>query len=389
MAAILHMKTTLILTGLLLLPPTFCERAAGAAAGETGRTNAATRREPMALVSPEVHPDRTVTFRLRGPEAKEVKVSGEWRGQTNVLTNDNGLWSVTIGPLEPDIYGYNFTLDGVPVVDPSNPWVKPMRVARTSVLEVPGDPPRLWEWQSVPHGTVHRHSYFSKSLKMTRRLHVYTPAGYEQDSKKYPVLYLFHGSGDNDATWSDVGRANYIADNLLAQKKSRPMIIVMTDGHAFSGNPTQITTNTINRNVTAFGDDLLKDVMPLVESTYRVKPGRENCAIIGLSMGGGQSLSIGLHHRELFAYVGGMSSYLPGADKAVDEVFPDSKSNLKLLWFACGKDDRLVENARQLSEALKAKGIPHEFKETEGNHNWPVWRRDLGEFMPLLFNERK
>jgi len=355
---------------------------------EGGRTNAPARRDMAATVSPEVHADRTVTFRLRAPDAKEVKVSGEWPGGTKSLTNNEGLWSVTVGPLEPDIYGYNFTLDGVAVVDPNNPWVKPMRAARTSGVEIAGDPPRLWEWQSVPHGTVHEHNYFSKSLSAKRRLHVYTPAGYEKSSKEYPVLYLFHGSGDNDAAWTEFGRAHFIADNLAAQHKAQPMIIVMTDGHAFSGNPTQVTTNLIGRNVAAFGEDLLKDVIPLIESTYRVKADRDHRAIIGLSMGGGQSLGIGLRHRELFAWVGGMSSYLPDAEKAVDEIFADTKPTLKLLWFACGKDDRLVENARQLSTALKAKGIPHEFKETAGNHSWPVWRRYLGDFMPLLFHDR-
>ena len=360
-----------------------------APAQDTPRTNAPPRRDMASVVSPEIHPDKTVTFRLRAAEAKSVKVGGEWPGGTKELANNDGMWSVTIGPLEPDIYGYSLTIDGVTVVDPNNPWVKPMRAARTSVLEVPGDPPRLWEWQSVPHGTVHVHDYFSKALDHQRRLHVYTPPGYEKDSKEYAVLYLFHGSGDNDATWTEVGRANFISDNLFAQHKTMPMIIVMTDGHAVTGNPTTVSTNMISRNVTAFGEDLLKDVIPLVESTYRVKTGRDNRAIIGLSMGGGQSLSIGLRHREMFAYVGGMSSYLPGADKTVEELFPDGKSNLKLLWFACGKDDRLVENARQLSSALKAKGIPHEFKETAGNHSWPVWRRYLGEFMPLLFTETK
>jgi enterochelin esterase family protein len=350
------------------------------------RTNPPVRRDLASVVSPEVHADRTVTFRLRAAEARQVKVAGEWPGGAKELTNNEGIWSVTLGPLEPDIYGYSLTIDGVTVVDPNNPWVKPMRAARTSVVEVPGTPPRLWEWRSVPHGTVHVQDYFSKSLDRKRRVHVYTPPGYEKDSKKYAVLYLFHGSGDNDATWTEVGRANFIADNLQAEHKAVPMIIVMTDGHAYTGNPTVISTNMISRNVTDFGQDLLKDVMPLVESTYRVKTGRENRAIIGLSMGGGQSLSIGLRHRELFGYVGGMSSYLPGAEKTVEELFPDSKSNLKLLWFACGKDDRLVENARQLSSALKVKGIPHEFKETEGNHSWPVWRRYLGDFMPLLFN---
>jgi len=330
-----------------------------------------------------------VTFRLRAPNATEVKVAGEWASGATALTNQEGIWSATIGPLEPDIYGYSLTIDGVSIVDPNNPWVKPMRAARTSVLEIPGDPPRVWEFQSVPHGTVHEHPYFSKSLSRKRRLHVYTPPGYEKNSQKYPVLYLFHGSGDTDATWTSTGHAQFIEDNLLAQHQVKPMIIVMPDGHAFTGNPGQVSTNLMARNVEAFSDDLLKEVMPLIESTYRVKAGRENRAIIGLSMGGGQSLRIGLKHRDLFAWVGGMSSYLPDAQRIVPELFTNGKSNLKLLWFACGKDDRLIENARQFSAALKEQGIPHEFKETRGNHSWPVWRRYLAEFLPLLFAESK
>jgi len=358
-------------------------------ASTVAQTNAPPRRDSAALVSPEVNADGTATFRLRAPNAKEVKISGEWPGGAVSLTNNEGLWSATLGPLEPDIYGYNFTIDGVAVVDPANPWVKPMRAARTSVVEIPGNPPRLWEWQEVPHGTVHQHTYFSKTLGRNRSLHVYTPPGYENKSEKYPVLYLFHGSGDNDATWTAVGRADCIADNLLAQQKTRPMVIVMTDGHALTGNPTQPGTNLIMRNVEAFADDLLKEVMPLVESKYRLKNRRESRAIIGLSMGGGQSLRIGMQHRELFAWVGGMSASLSDADRFVPEAFHESGSNLKLLWFACGRDDRLVENARKLSQALKAKEIPHTFQETAGNHSWPVWRRYLGDFMPLLFTDRK
>lgn len=357
---------------------------------ETPRTNAPSRRGSSSLVSPEVHPDRSVTFRIRAAKAQEVKVSGEWPGGSTTLTNDgNGVWSAKVGPLEPDIYGYSFSVDGLSVVDPNNPWVKPMRGGRTSGVEIPGDPARLWEFQSVTHGTVHEHAYFSKSLQAKRQLHVYTPPGYEKSSLSYPVLYLFHGAGDSDATWTSFGRAHFIADNLLAQHKTKRMIIVMPDGHAFTGNPTQVSTNMISRNVQAFTDDVLKDVMPLVEATYRVKPGRENCAIIGLSMGGGQSLNIGLRHRDKFAWVGGMSSFLPNADSAVADAFGDSKNNLKLLWIACGKDDRLIDNARELSAALKRKNIPHEFKETEGNHSWPVWRRYLGEFMPLLFLDKQ
>jgi enterochelin esterase-like enzyme len=363
---------------------------------ENPRTNAPPRRTSEALVSPEVHPDRTVTFRLRAKDAREVQVAGEWQlagerpgGNTSLKIDSNGVWSVTLGPVEPDIYGYSLIVDKVAIADPGNPWVKPMRATRTSVVEVPGDPARLWEFQAVPHGTIHEHAYFSKSLNRQRRLHVYTPPGYETKSEKYPVLYLFHGAGDNDATWTSLGRAHFIADNLLAQGKTRPMIIVMTDGHASTANPTRVGTNMIARNVEAFGDDLLKDVMPLIESIYRVKANRDNRAIIGLSMGGGQSLFLGLKHRELFAWVGGMSSFLPNADTLIAEVFPESKSNLKLLWIACGKDDRLIENARQLSAALREKNIPHDFKETAGNHSWPVWRRYLGEFMPVLFTEKR
>jgi enterochelin esterase-like enzyme len=363
---------------------------------ESARTNVPPRRSSEALVSPEVHSDRTVTFRLRAKDAREVQVAGEWQlagerlgGNTSLKMDSNGVWSVTIGPVEPDIYGYSLIVDKVTIADPSNPWVKPMRAARTSAVEVPGDPPRLWEFQPVPHGTVHEHVYFSKSLNLKRRLHVYTPPGYETGSDTYPVLYLFHGAGDNDATWTSLGRAHFIADNLLAQRKTKPMIVVMTDGHASTANPARVSTNMIARNVEAFSDDLLKDVMPWIESLYRVKANRDNRAIIGLSMGGGQSLSIGLKHHELFAWVGGMSSFLPNAERLIGEVFPESKSDLKLLWIACGKEDRLIDNARQFSSSLKEKNIPHEFKESAGNHTWPVWRRYLGEFMPLLFTERK
>jgi enterochelin esterase family protein len=383
------MKTTITIVAAILPILQLVAQNSTATTTDTPRTNAPPRRESP-LISPEIQPDRTVTFRLRATNAKEVKVAGEWPGGATSLTKeDTGAWSATVGPLEPDIYGYSLTVDGLSIVDPANPWVKPMRAARTSGLEIPGDPPRLWEFRSVAHGTVHEHTYFSKSLGVKRRLHVYTPPGYEKSPASYPVLYLFHGSGDNDATWTEFGRAHYIADNLLAQNKARPMLIVMTDGHAFTGNPTQVRTDLVSRNVEAFGEDLLNDVIPLIETTYRVKANRESRAIIGLSMGGGQSLAVGLRNRGLFAWVGGMSSYLPNPERVVTGAFSDSKNELKLLWIACGKDDRLIENARQLSAALKERNISHEFKETAGNHSWPVWRRYLGEFMPLLFVETK
>jgi len=263
--------------------------------------------------------------------------------------------------------------------------LKPMRSPRTSVVDVPGDPPRLHDWQEVPHGTVRLHEYASKSLGRRRPLRVYTPPGYDKEvSVSYPVLYLFHGSGDNEATWTSFGRAHLIADNLLAQGKAKAMIIAMTDGHAATaGGPT---------NLEAFGKDLLEDVMPFVEANYRTKADREHRAIVGLSMGGGQSLTVGLNHLDRFAWVGGFSAAIAAPETSVATALADpaaTNAKLRLLWIACGKEDRLVEHATKLSDLLKSKEIRHDLKITEGNHSWPVWRRYLGEFLPLLFTESK
>ena len=343
------------------------------------------------VISPELLSDRRVTFRLRAPQAREVTVSGEWGGKPQELAKDEqGIWSATIGPLAPEIYGYSFTVDGLRIADPGNPALKPMRSPTTSILEVPGQPPLLHEFQEVPHGTVRHHWYASKSLGVRRSLHVYTPPGYDKETQiRYPVLYLFHGSGDNDATWAVLGRAHLIIDNLLAQGKVRPMVVVMTDGHAALPQLTGgVTPNMISRNVEDFGRDLLEDVLPFVESNYRVKKERTQRAIAGLSMGGGQSLTIGLNHLDLFAWVGGFSSFLRNPETTIAKVLTDAKGTnerLKLLWIACGKDDRLIEQAQEMSALLKQKDIRHEFLTTEGNHSWPVWRRYLADFAPLLF----
>jgi len=346
--------------------------------------------QPQApLPSPDVKADRTVTFRIRAPKATEVVLNGEWKGggKLAMTKDEQGVWSVTVGPLERDLYGYSYSVDGMTVTDPSNSVLKPMRSPRTSVVEVPGDPPRLHEYQSVPHGTVRLHEYESKALGLRRPLLVYTPPDYDKDAAaRYPVLYLFHGSGDNEATWTSFGRAHLIADNLLAQGKARAMIIVMTDGHAVVGPEAR------GKNVEMFGKDLLEDVIPFVEANYRTKPDRESRAIVGLSMGGGQSLTVGLNHLELFAWIGGFSSAINNPEGTVASALADpaaTNAKIRLLWIACGKDDGLVKNALALSELLIQKGIRHELKVTEGNHSWPVWRRYLGEFLPLLFVEAK
>lgn len=349
----------------------------------------ATLQQAGPVASPEVHADHTVTFRFRSAAAKEVVLNGEWKGGGKVAMtkDDQNVWSVTVGPLEPDLYGYSFSIDGLAIPDPANAVLKPMRSPRTSVVDVPGDPPRLHEYQNVPHGTVRLHEYASKTLGRRRPLRVYTPPGYDQNPEaRYPVLYLFHGSGDNEATWTSFGHAHLIADNLLAQGKAKAMIIAMTDGHAVVGPEAR------GKNVEAFGSDLLEDVMPFVEANYRTKNDRESRAIVGLSMGGGQSLTVGLNHLERFAWVGGFSSAIRNPETTVASALADpasTNSKLKLLFIACGKDDGLVKDAQGLSDALKAKEIRHELKITEGNHSWPVWRRYLGEFLPLLFTEVK
>jgi enterochelin esterase-like enzyme len=366
-----------------------------------------------AVISPEVHADRTVTFRLRAPGAKEVTVSGEWGGGAKPLVRDEqGTWSVTIGPLVGDIYGYSFSVDGFTTIDPGNPSIKPSRAVRTSIVEVPGDPPRLHEFQNVPHGVVRFHQYRSHSLDRVRGLHVYTPPGYDRDTEaRFPVLYLLHGAGDNDATWAVFGRANLILDNLLAQGKVKPMVVVMPDGHAAAfGPPPGATRPTgapqkkgaaaggppggpgagMSRNIAVFERDLLEDVIPFVESNYRVRTDAAHRAIAGLSMGGGQSLTIGLNHPERFAFVGGFSSAVFNPASSLAAALKDPQmtdKSLRVLWIACGKDDRLIENNKQLVALLKDKGIHHEFLTTEGAHTWPVWRRYLADFAPLLFVE--
>lgn len=342
------------------------------------------------MFSPEIHPDRTVTFRVRAPNATNVSVSGEGIGRATQMERDErGVWSATIGPLEPNLYSYSFVLDGFRILDPANPVVKPELLPSTSVLYVPGDKPLIIDFDpSVPHGTVRLHEYESKSLGKLRGLRVYTPPGYDQNSRaKYPVLYLLHGAGDNQDTWTEFGHAHFILDNLIARGKARPMIVVMPDGHASFAQPQNTSTNAAGRNMAAFERDFTEDIMPFVEKNYRVRPGRENHAIVGLSMGGGQSLTIGLNHLDLFAWVGGMSSSVPNQETFAGLLKDPKVTNKKLmlLWFACGQSDGLLARNKQLDGTLTEHGVRHTFVTTDGAHEWRVWRGNLEAFAPLIF----
>ena len=358
-------------------------RAQSAATGPAAAPTTPARAPAAApVISPDILPDHRVTFRLKAPKATTVTVSGQFVKSPAPMTKDaDGIWSVTLGPIAPDIYEYSFNVDGLAMIDAGNRDFKPMRNPRASILEIPGAPPLLTEFQDVPHGSVTLHWYASKSLARRRPMQVYTPPGYDRDTTaRFPILYLLHGSGDNEATWVAHGHAHWLLDNLIAQGRAKPMIVVMLDGHAIApGSPAARTGNTA-----AFERDLLEDAMPLVAAHYRIAEGAANRAIIGLSMGGGQSLSIGLRHADLFAWVGGMSSSIPEAD-----VLPADAAalngQLKLLWFACGKDDSLVTRNTDFDALLTTRGVQHEFSVTEGNHSWPVWRKYLAVFAPRVF----
>jgi enterochelin esterase-like enzyme len=347
--------------------------------------------------SPVVDGDRT-TFAIYAPKASEVTLSsGEIDrlipGRNKPFTKAengiwNGVWSLTVSPLPPGIYEYSINVDGVSMADPSSPnVVGNVRGARGTV-DVPGPAgkPRHDEWRPIAHGTLTQHWYDSKVTQTRRRIHVYTPAGYGASTKKYPVLYLLHGAGDNDAHWSQLGRANVIADNLLADGKIVPMLIVMTDGHPY--RPQQGEQGGREKAMKMFEDDLLLEVQPLVEKSYRVDTTRARRALAGLSMGGGQTLNVGLGHPDRYAYLGAFSAATGGADGHVQALAKNAAAfnkDSRLFWIRIGKDDFLLQQNRALVESLKKAGLTHVYEETDGAHMWGFWRQALADFLPQLF----
>lgn len=339
------------------------------------------------LVSPEVQTDRRVTFRVHAPKALEVGLFGDWMAPgtlQNMARDDQGVWSVTTAPLDPGIAIYTITIDGITAPDPVNPRLKVRARTSASLVDVPGNPPELWQLRDVPHGTIEINWGKSKVIGDTRAHYVYTPPSYaENPSIRYPVLYLLHGNNDTAAGWTDVGKANFILDNLLAEKKSVPMIIVMPWGHAVPYDGPQ--TN----NTDTFERYLIEDVIPQIETKYRVVSGRDYRAIVGLSMGGGQALQVGLTHLDLFSAVGAFSSAVPGNFENRFKTLLDNPAQtnkkLKLLWIGCGLQDSAFERNRQLVDLLASRRIGFSFLATEGRHNYAIWRRYLAEVAPLLF----
>ena len=342
--------------------------------------------------SARVNPDRTVTFRMEAPKAADVRVSGDLtKGEQALTRDDKGVWTLTIGPLDPAIYAYNFIVDGVRVLDPTSGFIKPGVTTNSTMLEVPPAGNAFYDARPVPHGGVHVHWYDSKAVGAPRSFYVYTPPGYESGRGTYPVLYLLHGSGDTEAGWVQVGRANFILDNLIAEGKAKPMVVVMPFGHPVPAVGLGASgAAATDRN--AFATELMGEILPAVESAYRISGKPEDRAIAGLSMGGGQSLSIGLANTERFGWIGVFSMGLRGSDaeapwaRAVADADAVNK-RLRLFWIACGKADSLLEPAQRLSETLTKRGVRHVFKISDGGHNWWVWRNYLAEFAPMLFQQ--
>ncbi len=347
---------------------------------------------PPWLNTPEVHADNSVTFQFLAPNAQEVKLAREGTEPVAMQKDEKGAWMVTTAPLVPDYYGYSIMVDGVRMLDPYNHLLVPNLLTPANAVHVPG-PGLPWELTDVPRGEIHHHFYKSAVCNDDRDYYVYTPPAYNPAAKtKYPVLYLLHGFSDDASGWTAVGRANVILDNLIAEGKARPMIVVMPLGYGTMemihlGWGAWSHHDVRDENFSKFREYLLTEIIPRVESEYRVDKDRKMRAIAGLSMGGSESLLTGLNNLDKFAWIGAFSSGGIPEDFAKDFPGLDASANqkLKLLWIACGTEDHLITVNRNFREWLKEKGIQHTDIETPGMHTWMVWRRNLSAFAPLLF----
>jgi enterochelin esterase family protein len=359
------------------------------------------------IVSPEIAADNKVTFRVQAPNAKEVRLSGDWMpaegwtpGSVPMTRDEKGVWSYTTEPLTPELYSYSFVIDGFRATDPGSPFLVRDVASIMNIFIIGGGHADLYKVGEVPHGSVTRRWYSSPGLKKNRRITIYTPPGYETGNEKYPVLYLLHGAGGDEEAWITLGRTAQIMDNLIAQKKVKPMIIVMPNGNvsqeAAPGEesrgyykPQFMVPNTMDGTY----EETFQDVIKFVESSYRVKADKANRAIAGLSMGGFHSLHISRIHPNTSDYIGLFSAAILPNQNVTSKVYQNIDGTLKqqmtngykLYWIAIGKTDFLYPNNVEYKAKLDAMGFKYIYRESEGGHTWRNWRVYLSEFTPLLF----
>lgn len=373
-------------------------------------TNALSQFQPSPIVSPEIHENGTVTFRVMAPAADSVKISGSWMtgwGSSEKLTKGTeGVWELNISDLKPDYYNYSYNIDGVRTVDPHNSWVIRDVWNTFSAFILPGKESEFMQLSDQLNGTIQEVWYPSPTLSMEqRRMKVYLPPNYDQTNQDYPVLYLLHGGGGDENAWTELGLANRIMDNLIHSGNAKPMIVVMTNGnpnqesawHMAPGHTPARASDSQNPMATVrFENSLIADVIPFIESRYRVKSSKENRAVTGLSMGGWQTQKLALHYPDMFDYYGVMSmgiiresQFAMSAQNHLDltnqNISNLKESGYKLYWIACGTDDFLFDSVNHMREVLDGHDFDYIYRETDGGHTWDRWRLYLSEFVPMLF----
>ncbi|MFD2200949.1 esterase [Shivajiella indica] len=367
------------------------------------------------IISPEIHEDNTVTFRLLAPDAKSVQVTGDFLptvkidspmgqvdgpGKADLTKNDKGVWEYKSQVLGPELYNYSFIIDGFTTTDPNNPFLIRDVASVTNIFIIGGGHADLYKTNDIPHGTVARRWYDSPGLGMDRRITIYTPPGYESSTEKYPVLYLLHGAGGDEEAWISLGRTAQIMDNLIAEGKAKPMIVVMPNANVIQDaapgegslgyyKPQFMVPKTMDGTYEANFMDIIK----FVESNYRVKADKANRAIAGLSMGGYHTMHISRYYPNTFDYVGLYSAAIMPREDATGKVYSDIDGTLKtqmengykLYWIAIGKTDFLYKANTEYREKLDGMGMKYEYIESEGGHTWRNWRVYLSDFAPKLF----
>ncbi len=375
--------------------------------------------------SPSIASDNKVTFRLSAPQATSVTVRGDFGEPAQMTKNEQGVWSVTVGPLEPEVYAYTFNVDGVTVLDSSNFQLSRDTTSNQNLLIVPGEGSDLYITKDVPHGTVSEVWYDSPTLNMRRRMAVYTPPGYETGTEKYPVLYVLHGGGGDEDQWLRMARIPQIFDNLIAEGKAKPMIVVMPNGNANQPAATEFAP-AVRRSTAAaparggaagaarggggasggysedslsvIADEYVKSVGAFIDKYYRVLPGSQNRAITGLSMGGGHAFYTGMKNLDYYGWVGEFSTSMFGGlqstgmtydlDTAIGGVLKDSDNinkKLNLLYISCGREDPRLAATKEMTEALRKRGVEVVYTDWPGAHVWKVWRCALADMAQKLF----